>query len=540
MTMREKNMLEALSDNIVVDMDKCTFCGVCVETCILDNLRMALAPCRQACPLGVNCQGYVQLILRGQNEEALAVLRETLPFPGILARVCSHPCEDQCHRKETTGQAVAIRALKRYLVESSTSAEPPLPDMQDDTKYKVAILGSGPAGMTAAYDLRQRGHQVTIFDKESEPGGMLRWAIPEFRLPTDILKQEVGLLERMGVKIECGKKLGQDITLDGLKNEYDAVVLAMGAGKAMPLKIEGSGLAGIFSGLSILKEVRNGNTTQLSGAVVVIGGGNSAVDAAQTALRLGADAVTVIALETENELPAFEHAVSEARAEGVAFECGWGPLRFLENSGRVSGIKLNRCLSVLNQNGEFSPCFDNSQTMTVEADTVILAIGQTRDLSGIAGSPLAQSGGLQSDPLTLQTADEKIFAAGDLVSGPSSVVDAMAAGRRAAESVDRFLKGEHLAYGRAYPGPVETEFTIDTSRGAASYRIDPPVRAFTGLGDFKEIGGCLSDDAARTEASRCYSCGKPFGKYRTCWFCLPCEVECPHQALWVEVPYLLK
>jgi NADPH-dependent glutamate synthase beta subunit-like oxidoreductase len=540
MTMREKNMLEALSDNIVVDMDKCTFCGVCVETCILDNLRMALAPCRQACPLGVNCQGYVQLILRGQNEEALAVLRETLPFPGILARVCSHPCEDQCHRKETTGQAVAIRALKRYLVESSTSAEPPLPDMQDDTKYKVAILGSGPAGMTAAYDLRQRGHQVTIFDKESEPGGMLRWAIPEFRLPTDILKQEVGLLERMGVKIECGKKLGQDITLDGLKNEYDAVVLAMGAGKAMPLKIEGSGLAGIFSGLSILKEVRNGNTTQLSGAVVVIGGGNSAVDAAQTALRLGADAVTVIALETENELPAFEHAVSEARAEGVAFECGWGPLRFLENSGRVSGIKLNRCLSVLNQNGEFSPCFDNSQTMTVEADTVILAIGQTRDLSGIAGSPLAQSGGLQSDPLTLQTADEKIFAAGDLVSGPSSVVDAMAAGRRAAESVDRFLKGEHLAYGRAYPGPVETEFTIDTSRGAASDRIDPPVRAFTGLGDFKEIGGCLSDDAARTEASRCYSCGKPFGKYRTCWFCLPCEVECPHQALWVEVPYLLK
>jgi NADPH-dependent glutamate synthase beta subunit-like oxidoreductase len=540
MTMREKNMLEALSDNIVVDMDKCTFCGVCVETCILDNLRMALAPCRQACPLGVNCQGYVQLILRGQNEEALAVLRETLPFPGILARVCSHPCEDQCHRKETTGQAVAIRALKRYLVESSTSAEPPLPDMQDDTKYKVAILGSGPAGMTAAYDLRQRGHQVTIFDKESEPGGMLRWAIPEFRLPTDILKQEVGLLERMGVKIECGKKLGQDITLDGLKNEYDAVVLAMGAGKAMPLKIEGSGLAGIFSGLSILKEVRNGNTTQLSGAVVVIGGGNSAVDAAQTALRLGADAVTVIALETENELPAFEHAVSEARAEGVAFECGWGPLRFLENSGRVSGIKLNRCLSVLNQNGEFSPCFDNSQTMTVEADTVILAIGQTRDLSGIAGSPLAQSGGLQSDPLTLQTADEKIFAAGDLVSGPSSVVDAMAAGRRAAESVDRFLRGEHLAYGRAYPGPVETEFTIDTSRGAASDRIDPPVRAFTGLGDFKEIGGCLSDDAARTEASRCYSCGKPFGKYRTCWFCLPCEVECPHQALWVEVPYLLK
>jgi NADPH-dependent glutamate synthase beta subunit-like oxidoreductase len=540
MTMREKNMLEALSDNIVVDMDKCTFCGVCVETCILDNLRMALAPCRQACPLGVNCQGYVQLILRGQNEEALAVLRETLPFPGILARVCSHPCEDQCHRKETTGQAVAIRALKRYLVESSTSAEPPLPDMQDDTKYKVAILGSGPAGMTAAYDLRQRGHQVTIFDKESEPGGMLRWAIPEFRLPTDILKQEVGLLERMGVKIECGKKLGQDITLDGLKNEYDAVVLAMGAGKAMPLKIEGSGLAGIFSGLSILKEVRNGNTTQLSGAVVVIGGGNSAVDAAQTALRLGADAVTVIALETENELPAFEHAVSEARAEGVAFECGWGPLRFLENSGRVSGIKLNRCLSVLNQNGEFSPCFDNSQTMIVEADTVILAIGQTRDLSGIAGSPLAQSGILQSDPLTLQTADEKIFAAGDLISGPSSVVDAMAAGRRAAESVDRLLRGEHLAYGRAYPGPVETEFTIDTSRGAASDRIDPPVRAFTGLGDFKEIEGCLSDDAARTEASRCYSCGKPFGKYRTCWFCLPCEVECPHQALWVEVPYLLK
>ena len=224
MTMREKNMLEALSDNIVVDMDKCTFCGVCVETCILDNLRMALAPCRQACPLGVNCQGYVQLIVRGQKEEAMALLRETLPFPGILARVCSHPCEDQCHRKETTGQAVAIRALKRHLADFSASAEPPLPDIQDDTNQKIAIIGSGPAGMLAAYDLRQKGHHVTIFDKENEPGGMLRWAIPEFRLPTDILKQEIGLLERMGVKIECGKKLGHDYTINGLKTTTNSQV----------------------------------------------------------------------------------------------------------------------------------------------------------------------------------------------------------------------------------------------------------------------------------------------------------------------------
>ena len=217
-----------------------------------------------------------------------------------------------------------------------------------------------------------------------------------------------------------------------------------------------------------------------------------------------------------------------------------GPLRFIENNGRVSGIELNRCLSVLNQAGEFCPCFDTSQTKTIEADTVILAIGQKTDLTCLAEGPLVESGILKADPLTLQTKDEKIFTAGDLISGPSSVIDAMAAGRRSAESVDRFLKGEHLAYGRAYPGPVETDFAIDTSRGSKEDRIDPPIRSFAGPGDFKEIEGCLDDEAARLEASRCYSCGKPFGKHRTCWFCLPCEVECPHQALWVEVPYLAR
>ena len=540
MSKREINMLEALSDNIVVDMDKCTFCGICVETCILDNLRMALAPCRQACPLGVNCQGYVQLINRGKPDDALAVLRETLPFPSILARVCSHPCESKCYHKETTGQAVAIRALKRYLVESSPSEEPPLPEMQEETGRKVAIIGSGPAGMMAAYDLRQKGHQVTIFEKEGEPGGMLRWAIPEFRLPTDSLNQEIALLARMGVKIECGKRLGVEFTLEELKTDFDAVVLAMGAGRASTLNIEGRGLAGILSGLSLLKEVRAGRASALSGAVVVIGGGNSAVDAAQTAIRLGADSVTVVTLEAEGDLPAFDHAIEEAQAEGITFECGWGPLRFIEQNGRVSGVELNRCLSVFNQAGVFEPSFDACQIATLAADTVILAIGQSRDLSGLNGQPMAESGVLKADPLTLQTSVENIFAAGDLISGPSSVVDAMAAGRRAAESVDRFLKGEHLSYGRAYPGPVETDFDIDTSRGSKAERVAPPIHVFSGTGDFREIEGCLDDIAARQEASRCYSCGKPFGKYRTCWFCLPCEVECPQQALWVEVPYLAR
>jgi NADPH-dependent glutamate synthase beta subunit-like oxidoreductase len=534
------NLLESLSDNIVIDKDKCTTCGICVDTCIMDNLRMKLAPCRQACPLGVNCQGYVQLIAREKETEAVALMRQTLPFPGILGRVCTHPCEENCHHKKMDGQAVAIRQLKRYLADNWDDKEAALPAIAPESGKKIAIIGSGPAGMMAAYDLRIQGHAVTVFDAQGEPGGMLRWGIPEFRLPKSVLDREFEMLGQMGVLFNCNVAIGKDKTIDELKNEFQAVIVATGCPEHGKLNIKGEDLPGVYHGLPFLKDARSGKQIKLGKKVVVIGGGNVAVDAAQTALRLGAKSVSMICLESENEVPAIKEDLDTAKSEGVELKCSWGSPNFFFIDGKISSVEFMRCTSVFDDCGEFSPAFDSCELKSVEADSVIVAIGQRADSSFLETMGLSSEKIAQIDPITLQTQDEMIFMAGDVLTGPSTIIDAMAKGRGAAESVNRFVKGEHLKYGRAYEGPIETQFVIDTSRGNGLKRNNLPSHQCKGQGDFKELESSYDSAAARKEAQRCYSCGDPFGKFRTCWFCLPCEVECPNDALYVEIPYLMR
>jgi NADPH-dependent glutamate synthase beta subunit-like oxidoreductase len=534
--MRDKTMrntiLEALSDNIVIDKDKCIYCGTCVETCILDNLRMKLAPCSQGCPLKVNVQGYVQETLRGNDAKARDILRKKLIFPEILGRICPAPCEDTCHHNQVDGQAVSARAIKRYLTEGQSAGDIPLPEKAPASGKKVAVVGSGPAGLQAAHDLIVQGHEVVVLESGEHPGGMLRWAIPEFRLPGEVLDRELTLFDRLGITYMTGIKVGRSVTLDELQKDYDAVVLAAGCCGALNLGVEGEDLANVHAGLELLKNARSGNAAELSGKVVVIGGGNVAVDAAQAALRLGAEEVTLVSLETGDQLPAFKQEVAHAREAGVKFQHSWGPLRILGKES-VSQVELQRCLAVFDEDGKFAPSYDECTLNTIEADHVVVAIGQKRE--GGLGQGL---GGI--DPLTLQAGDSNLFVAGDWHTGPSSVVSAMASGREAAESINRMLAGEHLKYGRAYAGPIETGYDIDTSRGTDAPRAALPHNKCGGKGDFSELEQALSGDAARIEAGRCYSCGQPFGKYRTCWFCLPCEVECPEDALWVEIPYLLR
>jgi NADPH-dependent glutamate synthase beta subunit-like oxidoreductase len=501
---------------------------------------MELSPCRQACPLSVNCQGYVQLTARGEESKALDLLLETLPFPGILGRICSQPCEDSCHRKKVDGEAVSIRGLKRYLADQILESDIELPQMAPDTDHKAAVIGSGPAGMLAAHDLRARGHGVTVFESQSAPGGMLRWAIPAFRLPLEILEKELGLLHAMGVNFQCGITLGKNKTLEDLKKEFEAIIIATGCPQYGKLNTEGENLHGIYHGLPFLSDVRSGLTPHVAKKVVVIGGGNVGVDSAQTALRLGAEDVTIVCLESQDEMPAYQSALDGAISEGIKLACSWGPVRFDSSDGAVRSVEFQQCLKVFDDCGNFSPVFDTCQLMTLEADTVIVAIGQSRDLTILEQIGLSEKEITRVDPLTLQTSEEMMFLAGDVFGGPSSVIEAMASGRRAAESAHRWLQGEHLRYGRAYTGPVETDFEIDTNRGAQSKREKIQEHLCRGKGDFAEIEKPYDKQAARNEAARCYSCGQPFGKFRTCWFCLPCEVECPHEAIYVEIPYLLR
>ncbi len=523
------NLLEALSDNIAVDRDKCIGCGICVDRCPMDNLRLMKAPCTAACPLGVNAQGYVRLIALGEEEEAYRLLRATLPFPGILGRICSRPCETACAHNEHGSPALAIRALKRYLADRFEGVDTPV-EAAIPTGRRVAIVGSGPAGLIAAHDLRLRGHEVLVLEAESAPGGMLRWAIPEFRLPREVFEREIGVLDKMGVRFGFGERVDNE-RCARLIEEYDAVLIATGGGSFRKLGIPGEDLSGVRHALPFLREARTESIPRVGEKTVVIGGGNAALDAAQTALRCGAKHVSIVCLEARCEMPAFSWALDEALSEGVNLVDAWGPTGFVGKDGKLSGIALQRCTGLFDDSGAFAPRMDSCETVTMDADTVIIAAGQERNDMKIEG---------EVDPLTLQVNGSSLFIAGDAAGGPASVVHSMASGRRAAESIHRLLVGEPLGLGRMVSVDEDTDVPerlrgeIDTSARR------PAMRAFTGQGDCGEIESAFDADNARAEASRCLSCGVAFGRYHTCWFCLPCEIECPRKAINVEIPYLLR
>jgi len=493
---------------------------------------MRLAPCRQACPLGVNAQAYVQLIARGQDEKAREIVSKDLPFPEIICRICDAPCETNCHRFKVTGQTVSIRALKRYLFDNKPAR---LPVSDAPSGYRVAVVGSGPAGLMASFDLAVKGHQVTVLEADDKAGGLMRWAIPSFRLPSDVVDREISILEKLGVNFRFKAEVSTDKDLIKLEEEFDAVILATGLGTDRRLGIEGEDLRGVYHAMSLLKAVKQGKTPSLTGQVVVIGGGNSAIDSAQTALRLGAKKVTVISLESRQQMPAFPHEILEAEKEEVVFECSWGPTRLVGEGGLIRKVELQRCVGVFDSNNKFDPHFDACSITSIEADAVIVAIGQAGNTLTFAGKDQ-----LRVNSVTHQASRTKIFLAGDCQSGPSSVIRALAAGRETAISVDRLLKGEDILYNRSYAGPIIKEFAIDLDGAVDREQIKPQVRCLKGKNDFDEVEGVFSEEEARQEAERCYSCGRPEGHYRNCWFCLPCEVVCPEKAIWVEIPYLLR
>lgn len=498
---------------------QCRFCGACVEVCPTGALRDregipsvrrdAPVPCMGNCPAGIDIPRYVRAIAAGQYNDAMNIIRERVPFPGVLGYVCFRPCEDHCRRKEID-DSLAICDLKRYVADTILPSDYPPGEKRPDTGKKVAVAGSGPAGASAAYYLQILGHDVSLFDREEKLGGMLRYGIPDYRLPSDVLDREMKILETVGVTFHTGHHLNSEQKVDELKAQgFDAVFIATGAPVSKALQIEGSDLTGIYPGLEFLKSAKLSQAPRIEGQVVVIGGGNVAIDAAMTAVRLGARSVQMVCLECREEMPAHDWEIAQAEEEGVRIECSWGPKRFIAAGDQVAGIELKKCTRVFDEQGRFDPQYDDAETKQIKADAVVVTIGQQAD-----ADLLAHVSGLSMGPASTLKVDENfafgldgIFAAGDVTRGPSSVVEAIADGRRVADIIDRYLGGNGLAEVEHTLTELETA-PLGTSYETfeqARHKAQSPALAKRTSG-FGLIQNTFSEQVARAEATRCLQC----------------------------------
>ena len=519
------------------DPDNCNGCGECLTVCAVGAISLdtspnggkEFSPCRFACPANVDMRRYMYLLKQGNIDEAYQILRDFLPLPAVTGRVCPHLCETDCARDDVD-EAVNINSLERFVADYGVGKKvAPVPRQYDD---KIAVVGSGPAGLACAYFLTRMGYPVTVFEAMPVLGGMLRMGIPEYRLPRDILDEQINYIQDMGVDFRIGATVGKDITLEQLQKDYQAVFFATGNQLSRSIALEGGGQEGVFWGLDFLRKVNLKNTVRIKDRVVVIGGGNVALDVALTVLRLGAREVQLACLETGDEIPAYKEEIKQALDEGVTINEGWGPQRVIGN-GKVTGIELVRCTSVFDGKGTFNPTYDNKTTRILDADMIILATGQAPDHSLTpAGMKISAGGTVRVDPVTLETSMRGVFAGGDIVTGAASVVQAIADGNTASVSIDRYLRGEDLKKDRTVK-PRKVQNPPGEGMPKTARMQTPMVSVDKVAGNFSEVKPGFDEDMVNTEAQRCMTCGSRsiITIVDECRLCSSCQNNCPVHAI---------
>lgn len=577
----------------VIDESKCVACGECVDVCPTNALRLGqklctktpidetiikatprntewpeekwnsdyrinrknaldsgTAPCITNCPAHIPVQGYIKLASQGKYTEALELIKKHNPLPAVCGRICPRLCEEDCTRGDID-EAVAVDDIKKFIAEKDLEqASRFIPAKRHDySDKKIAIIGSGPSGLTCAYDLALDGYDITVFEKEQKLGGMLTLGIPSYRLEKDVLNAEIEVIKEMGVKFVTGVEIGKDLTLEDLRKQgFNAFYVAIGAQAGRKLGIEGENTPEVLSGVDFLRDLNLGKQSAVGGRVVVIGGGNVAIDVARSAARLsGVIQTELYCLESREGMPAHEEEVHEALEEEIGIENGWGPTRIITENGRVTGVEFTKCVSTVDSNGRFSPQFDHANRTVVLCDYVILSVGQTYDYGSLLageGVNLTPRNTIEVNPITLQSSKADIFAGGDVASGPRLAIDAIAAGKEAAVSIHRFVqKGQSLLFGRdmhAYKMLSKENLAeaIDYD-GTERQRLNP-IDGKLSKSTFKDLRGILTEEQIAKETSRCLGCGATKVDSYLCVGCGACTLRCKFDAIKLERVYDVK
>lgn len=501
------------------------------------------APCKTACPAHVAVQGYLKLAKEGRYDDALALIKKDNPLPAVCGHVCNRRCEDACTRG-TIDEAVAIDEVKRFLAERDLNAETryipkkTIPSLKGGFDEKIAIIGAGPAGLSCAYYLALTGYKPTIFEKNEEPGGMLRYGIPSYKLEKDLLAAEIDVIRELGVEIRCGVEIGKDITIEELREQgYKGFYVAIGCQRGRKPGITGENAKGTYAAVDFLREAGAKESFALEGDVVVVGGGNVAIDAARISSRCVDAKISMFCLEQREHMPASKEEIAEALEEGIELNCGWGPKEVLKENGKVTGVVFKKCTRVLDEQGRFSPEYDEEQTVTIPCKHVIFSVGQAIEWGNMLDNldlKRRPNGGALANKLTYQTSEPDIFVGGDVYTGPKFAIDAIAAGREGAISLHRYVHENcTLTIGRNRRDFVELDKnnisvdSYDTSKRQIPAKADEKAQAAT----FRDLSHSLTEEQVKAETSRCLSCGASVVDPNKCIGCGVCTTKCVFDAI---------